>query len=147
MTESRKVLVINGPNLNLLGMREPAVYGSVTLDQINEMVRKEAKALGLEVIFFQSNSESALLDRLHAAPGEGVKCIIINAGAYTHTSLALRDAISAIALPAIEVHLSNIHARESFRHHSHLSAVCRGVIAGFGPLSYILALRAAAELT
>ena len=137
----KRVLVMNGPNLNLLGMREPGVYGDESYDAICARVEEQARALGLQADFFQSNSEGALIDRLHAAMGvyDG---IVLNAGAYTHYSYAIR----AIRLPVVEVHLSNIHAREEFRHTSVIAPVCRGQIAGFGPASYTLALHALREL-
>lgn len=141
----KRLLVMNGPNLNLLGMREPGVYGDESYDAICTRVEEQARALGLQADFFQSNSEGALIDRLHAAMGvyDG---IVLNAGAYTHYSYAIRDAIAAIRLPVVEVHLSNIHAREEFRHTSVIAPVCRGQIAGFGPASYTLALHALREL-
>ncbi|MGK2285799.1 type II 3-dehydroquinate dehydratase [Pedomonas sp. V897] len=143
-SHTRRVLVLNGPNLNLLGTREPGVYGSATLADIQAMVEKRAAELGLSVIFRQSNHEGQLIDWLHEAR-ETCTGVIFNPGAYTHTSVALYDAIKAIALPVIEVHLSNPHAREPFRHRSFVSPVAKGVIQGFGPLGYILALEAAAQ--
>ena len=140
-----KLLVLNGPNLNLLGTREPAVYGATTLPEIESALIEEGGALGVAVECFQSNHEGALIDRIHQARGEGVGCIVINPGGLTHTSVALRDALAGIGIPFIEVHLSNIHAREPFRHHSFLSAVALGVIAGFGPSGYSMALRFAGE--
>ena len=139
--DKKRISVLNGPNLNLLGMREPGVYGSESYEAICRRVEEQARALGLQADFFQSNSEGALIDRLHAAMGvyDG---IVLNAGAYTHDSYAIRDAIAAIRLPVVEVHLSNIHAREEFRHTSLIAPVCRGQIAGFGADSYILALYA-----
>lgn len=135
------ILVLNGPNLNLLGMREPGIYGSDSYDAVCQRIEQHAQSRGLTVEFYQSNSEGALIDRLHACIGQ-VDGVIFNAGAYTHTSYALRDAIAAIRLPVIEVHLSNVHAREEFRHTSVIAPVCRGTIAGFGVNSYLLAVDA-----
>ena len=140
-----KVLFLNGPNLNLLGTRQPEIYGRTTLADIEARVRTRAAALGAEIDFRQSNNEGELVDWIQAARGTA-DVIVLNAAAYTHTSVALRDALAAVYVPAIEIHLSNIHAREPFRHHSHLAAVCRGVIAGFGAESYLLALQAAVNL-
>jgi len=140
-----KVLVVNGPNLNLLGSREPGVYGRTTLAEIEARTQALGRELGLDVEFVQSNSEGALVDAVQAAAGSAA-ALILNPAAYTHTSVALRDAIAAVGLPAVEVHLSNIHAREGFRHESLTAPVCRGVIAGFGPDGYLLALRAVAAL-
>ncbi|MGH7707120.1 MAG: type II 3-dehydroquinate dehydratase [Vulcanimicrobiaceae bacterium] len=139
------VLVIHGPNLNLLGTREPEIYGSTTLAAVDAALQAEAELLGLHVRSVQHNSEGAVIDELHQARA-GVDAVIINPGAYTHYSYAIRDAIAAIGLPTVEVHLSNVQAREPFRAHSVIAAVCRGSIAGFGPSSYHLALRAVAEL-
>ncbi len=139
----REVLVLHGPNLNLLGQREPAIYGSMTLEEINQRLITEGEKLGIKVRCFQSNSEGVLIDQLqearHWAGG-----VIFNPGGYTHTSVALRDAIAAIDIPVIEVHLSNVYAREEFRHRSLISAVCWGKILGFGWKSYWLALNALA---
>ena len=135
------ILILNGPNLNLLGTRQPDVYGHTTLADIEAMCRNKANALGVELGFGQSNHEGALVDEIHAAHGR-FDGIILNAGAYTHTSVALRDAISSVELPMIELHLSNVHAREEFRHTSLLSAIAVGVICGFGAKGYGLALEA-----
>lgn len=139
------VLVLNGPNLNLLGLREPGIYGNATLSDIEELCRVTGERLGLEVDFRQSNHEGALVDFIHAARTTA-RGIAINAGAYTHTSIALHDAIRAVGLPTVELHLSNVHARESFRHHSYLAPAATGVICGFGPRSYVLALEALAGI-
>lgn len=136
-----RILVLNGPNLNLLGTRQPEVYGHTTLDQIKDQCAEFAKLNGFEVDFQQSNHEGVLIDAIHAAKGT-CDGIVMNAGAYTHTSVAIMDAIASVELPAIELHLSNIHAREEFRHVSYMSKVVLGVIAGFGPAGYALALRA-----
>lgn len=139
------ILVLNGPNLNLLGQREPEKYGRTTLAEIERTLQRQAKALGAVVECFQSNHEGALIDRIHAARGT-VDAIVINAGAYTHTSLALADALAAVAIPAIEVHITNIHARESERHHSFIAPVAVGQIVGLGVCGYELALQAALEI-
>ena len=136
-----RVLVLHGPNLNLLGKREPGVYGTATLHDINAALQALAAELGVELRIVQSNHEGALVDEIHAAM-DWASGILINAGAYTHTSYAIRDAIAAVDIPTVEVHLSNIYAREEFRHHSVLAAVCRGQISGFGAQSYLLGLRA-----
>ena len=137
-----KVLFLNGPNLNLLGTREPEVYGRTTLADIEAKVRQRGQALKVEVDFRQSNLEGELVGWIQEAKGR-FDAIVLNAAAYTHTSIALRDAISAVAVPTIEIHLSNIHAREEFRHRSLIAPVCRGQICGFGENSYILGLEAA----
>jgi len=139
-----KVLLINGPNLNLLGTREPATYGAATLADVQAMCRDEAARLGLALDAFQSNHEGALIDRIHAARLEGIGFIVINPGAFTHTSVALRDALAGVAIPFIEVHISNVHRREPFRHHSYLSDIAEGVIVGLGTTGYRLALQAIA---
>lgn len=137
---SSRVLVINGPNLNLLGTREPSIYGGRTLADIEAELTDVAGRWGAEVVFFQSNHEGALVDRIHTARTDGTQFIIINAGAFTHTSIALRDALAAVALPFIEVHLSNVHRREEFRHHSYLSDLAVGSVVGLGAAGYRYAL-------
>jgi len=141
----KSILVLHGPNLNLLGQREPEVYGTTILDQIDLQLEEKGKALSLEVRTYQSNSEGALIDALQDAR-DWASGVIFNPGGYTHTSVALRDAVAAIQLPVIEVHLSNVYARESFRHQSLLSPVCLGKITGFGWRSYLLALQALAMI-
>ena len=136
-----KILLINGPNLNLLGTREPHIYGSTTLADVENGLRAQGEALGVEVLCFQSNHEGAIVDRIHAAHTEGVGWILINAGAYTHTSVAIRDALAGVAIPFVEVHISNVHKREAFRHHSWLSDVAEAVMVGFGTQGYGLALQ------
>lgn len=136
----RRILVLHGPNLNLLGLREPDIYGQETLADINASLARQAKTASVELIIFQSNHEGDLVDRVQAARSEGVAFIVINPGGYTHTSVALRDALAAVAIPFVEVHLSNIHAREPFRRHSYLSDIAAGVICGLGSHGYRLAL-------
>jgi len=141
----RKILIINGPNLNLTGLREPSVYGGETLDEINSRIAGQAARLNLEIEFFQSNCEGEIIDALHAAP-QRFSGVILNAGAYTHYSYAIRDAIAAISCPVVEVHMSNIHAREDFRRDSVIAPVCAGQICGFGARGYILALTALRDM-
>jgi 3-dehydroquinate dehydratase-2 len=138
---TRSILILNGPNLNLLGTRQPEVYGPTTLADIEQMCADKAQALGIEAVFQQSNHEGALIDAIHAARGTHAG-VILNAGAYTHTSVALMDAISSAMLPVIELHLSNIHARETFRHKSFIAPVAIGQICGFGAAGYLLAMDA-----
>jgi len=138
-----RILLLNGPNLNLLGSREPAIYGSATLSSIEKKLKEAARARGHELIAFQSNAEHELIDRVQGAKTDLVDLVIINPGAYSHTSIALRDAFLAVAMPFIEVHLTNIHAREEFRHHSYLSGIAVGSIVGLGAQGYELALEAA----
>ncbi len=142
----KKILIIHGPNLNLLGERETDIYGQTSLDEINQSLKKEAKELNLSIEVFQSNHEGGIVQKIQEAPKSGFNAIIINPAAYTHTSVAIRDAVSAVSIPTIEVHLSNIYAREEFRHTSLTAPVAAGQISGFGAASYILGLRAAAGL-
>ena len=141
----KKILVLNGPNLNLLGKREPEIYGTLTLAQIEQRIRALAKELGIEIEVRQSNSEGELVTWIQEASNK-FGAIVINPAAYTHTSLAMRDAVSAVGIPTVEIHISNIHKREPFRHHSFIAEVAVGQIAGFGVDSYLLGLRAAADL-
>jgi len=141
-----KILFLNGPNLNLLGTREPEVYGRTTLNDIETKVRERAAKLGAEIDFRQSNLEGELVAWIQQSKGI-YNVIVLNAAAYTHTSIALRDAISAVGVPTIEIHLSNVHAREEFRHKSLIAPVCKGVILGFGTESYVLAVEAAVNVT
>jgi 3-dehydroquinate dehydratase-2 len=134
------VLLINGPNLNLLGTRKPEVYGSTTLADVEASMREQAEKLGLDLECFQNNHEGGIVDRIHAAKGEGCRHFIINPGAYTHTSVAIRDAFEGVEIPFVEVHISNVHAREQFRHHSFLSPIAAGIIVGCGVKGYNLAL-------
>ena len=138
-----RILVLHGPNLNLLGTREPDTYGHTTLAQIDVELARIANASGHELVAIQSNAEHALIERVHAARDDGTAFMLVNPGAFTHTSIALRDAFAAVALPFVEVHLSNVHAREPFRRHSYFSDLAVGVVAGFGAQSYTLALEAA----
>ncbi len=142
---ARKILVIHGPNLNLLGEREPGIYGDVSFDKLNENIMAYAEKLGLECEIFQSNHEGEIIDKLHAARKEFFG-VVLNAGAYTHYSYAISDAIKAIKIPCIEVHISNIFARDAFRSHSVIAPVCSGSISGFGLQSYYLGVRALAEM-
>ncbi len=139
-----KILILNGPNLNLLGTRQPEVYGATTLSDIEEMCGNAAKSLGLDIVFQQSNHEGVLVDQIHAAK-PSCSGIVLNAGAYTHTSIALMDAIASVELPVVEVHLSNIHARETFRHTSYIAPVAIGQICGLGANGYVYALQALAD--
>lgn len=141
----RRILILHGPNLNLLGLREPEIYGHETLADIDAALARQAKAAAVELIAFQSNHEGDLIDRVQAARSEGVAFIVINPGGYTHTSVALRDALAGVAIPFVEVHLSNIHAREPFRRHSYFSDIAAGVICGLGSHGYRLALDYALE--
>ncbi len=133
---AKNLLLINGPNLNLLGTREPEVYGATTLAEIEKAAVAQVQEMGATLAHFQSNHEGELLDRIHAARGEGVDAIVINPGGFTHTSVALRDALAGVAIPFVEVHISNIHKRESFRHHSYLSDIATGVVCGLGVDGY-----------
>jgi 3-dehydroquinate dehydratase-2 len=142
---AQSILVLHGPNLNLLGQREPEIYGSLTLAQIDERLSALAEQLGASLNAFQSNHEGALVDRIQAARTDGTGFIVINAGAYTHTSVAVRDALAGVAIPFIEVHLSNVYKREPFRHHSYLSDLAVAVIAGLGAEGYEAAVRYAAS--
>ena len=141
----KKILVIHGPNLNLLGEREPGVYGSDTFETVNNEIMEKAKKCNFECEIFQSNHEGEIIDKLHSARLD-FDGVVLNAGAYTHYSYAIRDAIAAIKIPVVEVHMSNVHKREEFRHHSVISPVCVGVIAGFGKKSYLLGVEALADI-
>lgn len=136
----KKILVIHGPNLNLLGTREPLIYGTTSLDEINSCLTQEAAQAGIALSCFQSNSEGELIDSIHHAASNNTDYLIVNPAAFTHTSVALRDALSAVAIPFIEVHLSNIYSREPFRHHSYFSDIAQGTISGFGVQGYSLAI-------
>jgi len=144
---SARVLVLNGPNLNLLGMREPGIYGTQSLAEIEADLTEVARRSSAEVVFFQSNHEGALVDRIQGAKVDGTGFLIVNAGAFTHTSVAIRDALAAVGLPFIEVHLSNVHRREDFRHHSYLSDLALGTIVGLGAAGYRYALQYALDHT
>ena len=137
---AKKILLVNGPNLNLLGTREPEVYGSTTLADVEQAATAQAAAAGATITCFQSNHEGALIDRIQAAKAEGVDAVVINPGGLTHTSVALRDALAGVAIPFVEIHISNIHKRESFRHHSFLSEIAVGVICGLGVDGYRAAI-------
>jgi len=141
MTTAFSFLVLHGPNLNLLGSREPEIYGSETLAEVDARLMRFGADIGVRIETFQSNHEGALIDRIQQAKGDGFTALIINPGGYTHTSIALRDAISAVGLPTMEVHLSNIHAREKFRHHSYIAPIATGQICGLGTIGYELAIR------
>ncbi|KTD32675.1 3-dehydroquinate dehydratase [Legionella moravica] len=138
----KKILVLHGPNLNLLGTREPSIYGATSLSQINADLLNEANNSGIQLTCYQSNSEGALIDAIHQASSDKINYIIINPAAFSHTSVALRDALSAVAIPFIEVHISNIYTRETFRHHSYFSDIAVGIISGLGAQGYLLALKA-----
>lgn len=142
---AKNILLLNGPNLNLLGSREPEVYGSATLKDVEQAAVAQATAAGASITCFQSNHEGALIDRIHAARAEGIDAIVINPGGLTHTSVALRDALAGVAIPFIEIHISNIHRRETFRHTSFLSAIAVGVICGLGVTGYQAALEFALQ--
>jgi len=142
----KKLLVLNGINLNMFGKRDPSQYGTVTLAQIDGEVKALGRELGFEVECFQTNHEGEMAQRIHEAHGDGTKAVLINAGAWTHYSYGIADALAILEVPVIEVHMSHVHGREEFRHHSVLSPVVKGVVSGFGPESYKLALRAAANL-
>jgi len=142
---AQQILVLHGPNLNLLGTREPHVYGHTTLDALNAGLAELARSLGSSLTAFQSNHEGAMVDRIQAARQDGTDFVVINAGAFTHTSVAIRDALAAVAIPFVEVHISNVYKREAFRHHSYLSDLAQGVVAGLGPLGYEAAVRYAAQ--
>jgi 3-dehydroquinate dehydratase-2 len=142
----KKILVLHGVNLNMFGKRDPGQYGTITLDEINEKLKGLAKELGVKLEAFQTNHEGAMCEKIHQAHQENVDAVIINAGAWTHYSFALRDALAILKVPIVEVHMSNIHAREEFRRYSVISSIAKGQIAGFGVQSYLLGLRAAMEL-
>ncbi|MGC9323223.1 MAG: type II 3-dehydroquinate dehydratase [Desulfomonilia bacterium] len=141
-----KILIVNGPNMNMIGKREPSVYGEETLGDMHDKILQEAELQGIDVVLFQSNHEGEIIDRIHAASLDGIDCMIVNPAGYTHTSVAIRDAILCVGIPFIEVHLSNTAAREPFRHRNLFSDIAVGTIAGLGVMGYILALRALKEL-
>jgi len=141
-----KIMVLNGPNLNMLGRREKSIYGTETLSEIEKRISTKAESMGVNVVFFQSNHEGELIDKIHAAPDLGIAGIIINPGGFTHTSVALRDALLSVDIPFIEVHLSNVAAREEFRQIDFFSDIAAGTISGLGPLGYLLAVEALKEL-
>jgi 3-dehydroquinate dehydratase-2 len=145
MSSSSLIWVLHGPNLNRLGLREPEVYGSTTLAEIDQALASKAKALGLELESFQTNHEGVMIEKIHQASAQGVRFILINPAAFTHTSVAVRDALAAVAIPFVEVHLSNVHRREPFRHHSYFSDLAEAVICGLGPMGYQAALEFAAK--
>jgi len=142
----KKILILHGVNLNMFGKRDPAQYGTITLDEIDQKLKELAKELGIELETFQTNHEGAIVEKIHQAHLEKIDAVVINAGAWTHYSYALRDALAILKVPIVEVHMSNIHAREEFRHYSVISPLAKGQIAGFGVYSYLLGLRAAVEL-
>jgi len=142
----KKILILHGVNLNMFGKRDPAQYGTITLDEINQKLEELAKELGVELETFQTNHEGAIVEKIHQAHLDKVDAVVINAGAWTHYSYALRDALAILKVPIVEIHMSNIHAREEFRHYSVISSIAKGQIAGFGVQSYLLGLRAAVEL-
>ncbi|MBU3724395.1 MAG: type II 3-dehydroquinate dehydratase [Burkholderiaceae bacterium] len=145
MSLSPLIWVLHGPNLNRLGSREPEIYGATTLDQINESLLNRAKALGVRLDCFQTNHEGAMIERIHHAPEQRVAFMLINPAAFTHTSVAIRDAIASVAIPFVEIHISNVHRREPFRHHSYFSDLAEAVICGLGPTGYLAALDFAAQ--
>ena len=145
MSLSPLIWVLHGPNLNRLGQREPEIYGSATLDQINQKLSQRGQALGVQTDFFQTNHEGAMIEKIHQAPGAGVRFIVINPAAFTHTSVAIRDALASVSIPFVEVHLSNVHRREPFRHQSYFSDLAEAVICGLGPQGYVAAIEFAAQ--
>jgi 3-dehydroquinate dehydratase II len=145
MSSSSLIWVLHGPNLNRLGLREPEIYGSTTLAEIEQQLDARARSLGVSIESFQTNHEGVMIDKIHQAPGQGVKFILINPAALTHTSVAVRDALAGVAIPFVEVHLSNVHRREPFRHHSYFSDLAEAVICGLGPMGYQAALEFAAR--